>query len=155
MVCLFEMRDFVKLGKWKKASDRAGLNRRPLNLQSNALPLSYSRSDWAPHLSTTRRERQDHIHSILLLRMIKYFKRTKIAIHSMFLKFLLWFMRNVWNSPFAIAIMSFLYRYTSLQKVGYSCFFEHSLWNASLIMWTAMWRTTSFISTGKEESPLW
>ena len=45
MMCLFEMRDFVKLGKWKKASDRAGLNRRPLNLQSNALPLSYSRSD--------------------------------------------------------------------------------------------------------------
>ena len=28
----------------KEKSDQAGLNRRPLNLQSNALPLSYSRS---------------------------------------------------------------------------------------------------------------
>ena len=37
--------------KAKEKSDQAGLNRRPLNLQSNALPLSYSRSKSKPIIS--------------------------------------------------------------------------------------------------------
>ena len=63
MVCLFEMRDFVKLGKWKKASDRAGLNRRPLNLQSNALPLSYSRTQTS-FIYTAQKVNWESINSI-------------------------------------------------------------------------------------------
>ena len=35
----------------EEKSDQAGLNRRPLNLQSNALPLSYSRSKSKPIIS--------------------------------------------------------------------------------------------------------
>ena len=103
----------------KEKSDQAGLNRRPLNLQSNALPLSYSRS-------CSFSEYTDYQFPVILYRyqthllstpMLKYFKRTKNWLYGHFLKFVLWFMRNVWNSSFVLTILSFLYKRTNLQKV--------------------------------------
>ena len=108
---------FQKIAKEK--SDQAGLNRRPLNLQSNALPLSYSRSCF-PFLCSDY-QLPDTLYRFLehLLSppMLKYFKRTKNWIYGKFLKFVLWFMRNVWNSSFVLTILSFLYKRTNLQKV--------------------------------------
>ena len=103
----------------KEKSDQAGLNRRPLNLQSNALPLSYSRSCFT--LMCSDYQLPDTLYRFLehLLSppMLKYFKRTKNWIYGKFLKFVLWFMRNVWNSSFVLTILSFLYKRTNLQKV--------------------------------------
>ena len=105
--------------KQKKKSDQAGLNRRPLNLQSNALPLSYSRSCFPLMCSDYQLPDTLYRFQVHLLSppMIKYFKRTKNWIYGKFLKFVLWFMRNVWNSSFVLTILSFLYKRTNLQKV--------------------------------------
>ena len=75
-----------------------------------------------PRLSVQCHSCTIRAHTYCLFKMLKYFKRTKNWIFGKFLKFVLWFMRNVWNSSFVLTILSFLYKRTHLQKVSMRVF---------------------------------
>ena len=73
----------LRLKEKRQKSDRPGLNRRPLDLQSNALPLSYSRSYSPPQIEHLQHEFWIFLFtkSSILSRMIVKNKRIKYLIH--------------------------------------------------------------------------
>ena len=81
--------------------------------------------------------------------MIKLFKRTRNYLHSLLLKYLLWFMRNVWTNPTFMYFINFLYIYCGLKKVILLKGFNHSLLKSLLIGSIVMWKIILSISIEK------
>lgn len=82
--------------------------------------------------------------------MIKLFKRTRNYLHSLLLKYLLWFMRNVWTNPTFMYFINFLYIYCGLKKVILWMNLYHSQLRNLLIGLIATWKITLSISTKKD-----
>ena len=104
----------------KEKSAGAGLNRRPLNLQSNALPLSYRRICFTSIIYADETNLSRQLLRTITLRFMNEFKHVRNFLSNTINIVLLWILQYIWTLPGFVVVLSYLYSNQTFRKVRLS-----------------------------------